>query len=790
MSRPIAEARTPVSGVLASNSSGAEHGERMLWQPPCPDPSWCIWERRFSPAREPAVEARFTVSNGMLGIRGALEEAEPGPHPRILVADLFDPRDTQPPVPALVPPPDWLGLRVFVDGDLLARGTPGVSGHTRTLDFRRAAVWRQWQYRSPTGCTIHVRTVRFASAVRRHLAVHLTEITADFPVEVSLEEPRLDHQIELALIGAEGPVTIWETNHWRRRLALARVAMLILGTGEPVRPVDLREGTPLRLALEPNRPVVLVRIIAMVPAASGENPSREAMAIIEEACRLGPDRLFAEHVQAWETRWEASDVQIAGDDEAQRALRFAVYHLNSAVNPDNSHVSVSARGLTGDAYWGHVFWDADIFMLPFYALTWPEAARTMLMYRYHGLGAAREKARRFGYRGALYAWEAAENGEEAAPEFVYTPEGERIEIKTGTQEHHISADVAYAVWQYWRMTGDDEFLRDAGAEIILETARFWASRATLGPDGRYHILRVIGPDEYHEDVDDNAYTNMLAQWNLRRGREVARLLRQRWPDRWAALRRRLRITAAELKSWRDVARGLAISIDPSTGVIEQFAGYFSLTPIDLKAYEPRTLPMDVLLGREATQRSQVIKQPDVLMLIALLWDRFTPRQRRANFAYYEPRCGHGSSLSPPIHALLSARLGDLSLAERYFRQAAAIDLEDGMGNAASGIHLAAQGGVWQAAVFGFGGLQIRRDGLEINPHLLPRWKTLAFRAQWHGRRVRIAIEQVPYSVTATLERGQPLTIHIRGQSTTLHEGESWTRPLRRRATRGLTAAAN
>ncbi len=285
-----------------------------------------------------------------------------------------------------------------------------------------------------------------------------------------------------------------------------------------------------------------------------------------------------------------------------------------------------------------------------------------------------------------------------------------IPILCGTQEQHISADVAYAVWQYWQATEDTAFLLDAGAEIMLETARFWASRAGLEDDGRFHIRAVIGPDEYHESVDDNAYTNHMAQWNLERGAEVADLVRDRWPTLWAELEARLELGAAEVDGWRDLAATLYTAFDPATCLLEQFAGYLKLQPIDLFLYEGRKVLMDVVLGPRRTRQSQVIKQADVVMLLALLPDRFDRRVREANFRFYEPRCGHGSSLSRGAHALVAARLGEVDLAERYFRETAAIDLEDTTGTGAGGVHMAALGGLWQAAVFGFAGLGLRRMG--------------------------------------------------------------------------------
>ena len=276
---------------------------------------------------------------------------------------------------------------------------------------------------------------------------------------------------------------------------------------------------------------------------------------------------------------------------------------------------------------------------------------------------------------------------------------------------------------------------DAGAEILVETARFWESRAELGEDGRFHVRGVVGPDEYHESVDDDAYTNVMAQWNLERAEELSRLAIERWPDAWRTLAGRLGVGEDEPRRWSDVAKRMYTGLDPSTGVFEQFRGYFGLEQIDLGAYTRRTAPMDLLLGPERIRRSQVIKQADVVMLLHLLWDRFPPAVREASFRFYEPRTDHGSSLSPPVHAAVAARLGLPELAMRYFRQTAEIDLANNMGNAAGGVHMGALGGLWQAAVFGFAGLDLAADPPVLRPRLPPRWRRAAFAVRWRGRRL-------------------------------------------------------
>ena len=516
------------------------------------------------------------------------------------------------------------------------------------------------------------------------------------------------------------------------------------------------------------------RLVAVVRSdAPGHGRGDAARQELGAARRLGTAGVITAHEAAWATRWQCSDVEVDGDPQTQQALRFAIYHLNSAANPADQHVSIGARALTGDDYHGHVFWDTEIFLLPFYVLTWPEAARALLLYRFNTLDGARAKAAGMGWRGALYAWESADTGAEMTPAQVVGPDRRIIQVVCGRQEQHISADVAYAVWQYWQATGDEAFLRDAGAEMLLEIGRFWSSRAGSEADGRRHIRGVMGPDEYHEAIDDNAFTNVMARWSIRRALEVAGLMRSRWPERWAALAGRIGVDAAELASWQAAAETLADGFHADTGLFEQFAGYFELEPIDLTTYDGRSVPMDVVLGRTRTQASQVVKQADVVALLGLLPDEFPGESAAANFRYYAPRCSHGSSLSRAMHGVVAARLGDCDTALDYFRKTADIDLGDARVAIDGGVHIAALGGIWMIAVLGFAGLSMRPDGVAIDPHLPPQWRSLAFRVQWQGRRIRILIRgehAEAYRVEASLDAGDPMTLFVMGQPRALRHG--------------------
>jgi kojibiose phosphorylase len=683
---------------------------------PTVDPAWILVEEGFTLAREHELESLFAIGNGYAGSRGSLAEGSALSAPATFVAGVFDSEVGS--VPGLAPTADWTRLSATVDGHLLRLDHGHNLEHRRVLDMRQGILWREWRHQNGAGRITRLQMLRLASLADRHLLVQCATITPEnYNGSVS---------IEATLTGNVTQVTGSGTT-----VAMAIARRVVDSAGHRMGSPELIAGQ-LRLEVRRGETYRLDRVVAVHTSRDTGEPREMASRQVERAIE-DVDGIIAEHRDAWLARWKASDLRIEGDPTAQRALRFAIYHLSSAANPQDDRVSIGARGLSGTAYKGHVFWDTDIFMLPFFILTYPEAARALVMYRYHTLAGARAKAARLGYRGALYAWESADTGEEMTPPFVVSPDGEVVRVLTGEQEQHISADVAFGVWKYWEATGDERFLVDAGAEILIETARFWASRAEREDDGRYHIRAVIGPDEYHETVDDNAYTNGLAQWNLEVGEEVTRLLAERWPERWRALSRRLGLEAEEPRRWLQVARELYTGFDEQSGLFEQFRGYFGLEDIDLAAFAPRTAPMDVLLGRERIRRSKVIKQADVVMLVHLLWERLPPEVRKANFEYYEPRCGHGSSLSPAIHALVAARLGDVPLAERYFRQAAEIDLSDNMGNAAGGVHAGALGGLWQAAVFGFAGLRFIDEGPEHRPNLPPSWCGLSMRFRWRGR---------------------------------------------------------
>jgi trehalose/maltose hydrolase-like predicted phosphorylase len=750
---------------------------------PTRDPGWVLRHEGYSVLSESAVESRFALSNGFLGMR-ASRAISRGPTwlswlgyirwaswPRCYVAGLFDRPNTEPPVPALVPVADWSRVRIVLDGKPQLLSSGEIVEGARILDMRRGVLLSELSHRTRDDIVVSGNELRLLSMADRATGLQLLRFSLDRDgVDVRLEASFGMSGLGMEPIRLDRDLGAWRTEGTNKGVAMAGSAALRLN-GQPLvpdRPFSLRWVWQWQSVA--GQYIELDRIVAVARADRAEvDPVGGAEKALARSTTLGWRAVLAQHEAAWDERWRAGDVIIEGDHDVQQALRFAVYHLTGAANPEDEHVSVGARALTGDAYFGHVFWDTETYLLPFYTAVWPEAARAMLMYRFHTLPAARGKAAAIGCRGALYAWESADTGEETTPERVVGPDGAIIDILTGKMEQHISADIAYAVWQYWRITADDEFFLQSGAEILLETARFWASRAVAENDGKRHIRHVIGPDEYHEDVDDNAFTNVMARWTIARALEATDMMKQRWPDRAAALCDKLALGDDEFTDWHDAVEHIVSGMDQALGIYEQFAGFHELEPIDLSLYADRKVPIDVVIGRERTSRSQVVKQADVVALLALLPEEFPGDTAGKNFRYYERRCAHGSSLSAGLHALVAARLGDSPMALRFLHQAAAADLEFDP-NSAGGIRIAGLGGVWQAVVLGFAGLLLEHDRISLDPRLPPHWRSMAFTVRWRGRSVEIGI--TGKAVRVTISDGASVEVRIASKVHTLPGGDA------------------
>jgi trehalose/maltose hydrolase-like predicted phosphorylase len=489
----------------------------------------------------------------------------------------------------------------------------------------------------------------------------------------------------------------------------------------------------------------LERLGAYVVGSDGAPEPRLALEALLDAEEAGFERLLCEHRAAWGQFWDGADVRIEGDPELQRAVRLALFQLSASVG-EEGETALGARGLTGPGYRGHVFWDTDVFVLPFLAATRPRAARTLLEYRARRLPAASREAHASRRSGARFPWESARSGRDVTPDRTRVA-GERVPILTGQLEEHIVADVAWGVATYLDWTDDEEFRLGAGLTILVETARYWASRVRLDSEGRGHIEGVIGPDEYHEDVDDNAFTNVMARWNLRRAAAAV----ESAPDA---------VAEEELARWRELADALVDGYDAATGLYEQFAGFFGLEPLVIADMAPhRPADAEQLVGRTRLAGAQIVKQADTLMLHQLVPDEVADDSLRPNLLFYEPRTAHGSSLSPGVHASLFARLGRMSEALEWLRVTSRMDLDDLTNSSAAGLHTATMGSLWQALVFGFAGLRPASDGLRLDPTLPDAWEALEIRVGFRGARVRVRVENPV--VTVSSDRPVPILFRDR-----------------------------
>lgn len=752
---------------------------------PHEDPAFQIVDEKYDPFREREIESQFTVGNGYLGTRGSLPEHTPGSEPATLVAGIYD-RESPEAIDELVIEPDWLFVRIYVDGRQLSLNGANILGHRRVLDMRKGVVYRYWRHRDASNRITAIKFFHFASLDDPHgLVQRISVIPQNYRGKIRVvtgiskcedciqENLMLEHTTSVGPAGAEMMTKTHFTRETVAQVQRSEVRRAFVKANRRARATAVAATETWRWEADVGQEVVIDKFVSVFTSRDVKNPLDSARAHAAGQTRLGTSNLLRRHVGAWERRWETAAVTIKGDAEAQCWINFAAYHLITAGNPHDERVSISARALSGPIYKGHIFWDSEMYIVPFFTGTHQPTARAMLMYRYHTLPAAREKAQVLGYEGALFAWESTITGEEMTPPAVVAPTGEFIAILSSAQEHHIDSAVAFAVWSYWNATSDADFLIEAGAEMMIETARFWATRVERRGD-TYHIFGAMGPDEYHEDVSDNAYTNMMAAWNLNKAGEIVEFMKASYPKEWAGLRRRISFNDIELRSWRDVADRIYRGVAPGGDLIEQFAGYFELEDLDISKFEPRTAPLDIILGSDRTSASQVVKQADVVLILYLLEELFDEKVIRDNFEYYDKRTGHGSSLSPAVYGLVAARLGVTEEATRYFRQAGMIDLANNMGNSAGGVHVATFGGLWQLIVMGFGGVRICGDHVSLNPKLPFEWKELGFTLLWRDCRLGFQVK-AGKRITLSVQGEGAIDVSVCGRPVqTLPAGETYS----------------
>jgi kojibiose phosphorylase len=711
-------------------------------------------------------ETLFTLTNGYMSTRGSLEEGAEKEQPGNYIAGIFDKSKAQ--VREIVNTQKWIGLKIFVNGSPLDIDTCNICKFERILDMGKGILTRSLIIRDKNGQETLIEGYRFISRYNVHRAgikfwvtplnydgQIVIESTIDGAVTNAGDFPgiKIEHLFTLKnqLLG--------EIGHYLETITLDDCMHIGIGTALKINGETKNNSSPNSkviighldgrqcISVEvKNHETITVEKYAV--AFSSRETSEDLMESsaeteLKEFLKSGLDRELSNHVKIYEKLWKAADISIGGDEHSDKALRFNIFHLMSTCDENGSNVSIGARALHGEGYKGHVFWDTEIFMLPFFTYVNPRAAKALLMYRYNLLDAARENAVMKGYNGAQYPWESADSGKEETPRQIVGLTGKVIDVLTGDMEHHITADVAFAIFEYFRATDDREFMKKYGIEIIVESARFWASRSCYNKVlNRYEILRVIGPDEFHEDIDNNAYTNYFARWNIEKAVEYLKMLEDGGYEEYEEFISKLSITEEEINSWKSIARKIYLPYNEENKIIEQFDGYFQKKDYLIEELDKNHMPtwpkeLDISLVYE----TQLVKQADVVLLLQLLDNEFDEETKKINYSYYEKRTMHKSSLSPATYSIMGLRTGDTSKAYQYFLKTVNVDLMDNQGNTGQGLHAASTGGAWQIAVFGFGGVYVDKNGtLCINPWLPSKWKTLEFKLYWKGNLLKVEVK--------------------------------------------------
>jgi alpha,alpha-trehalose phosphorylase len=721
----------------------------------------------------------FALANGHIGLRGNLDEGEPNGLPGTYLNGVYEER----PLPyaeagygypeagqVIVNVTNGKIVRLLVDDEPFDVRFGDLLSHERVLDFRAGVLERSADWRSPAGQRVRVRSWRLVSFVQRAVAaicyevepledaarlVVQSELVANEPMPAFGDDPRaaatLASPLAAELAGELGGkvVLVHTTRSSRLRLAAAMDHLVAGPEGTEIGGAETSDDlgrVTVTADLEPGQRLRVVKFLAYGWSSRRSSAALrdQVAAALAEARHTGWDGLLAAQRAYLDEFWDRADVEVEGDADLQQAVRFALFHVLQA-GARAERRAIPAKGLTGPGYNGHSFWDSETFVLPVLTYTVPHGARDVLRWRQATLPLARERARQLGFAGAAFPWRTIA-GQECSS---YWP--------AGTAAFHIAADIADAVARYVAATGDEEFARTTGLELLVETARLWRSLGHHDVEGRFRIDGVTGPDEYSAVADNNVYTNVMAQRNLQLAADAV----ERHGDRCAELG----VDLEEAAAWRDAAGAILIPYDERLGIHPQAEGFTEHEPWDFEATRPEQYPLMLHFPYFDLYRKQVVKQADLVLALHLRGDAFTDEEKARDFAYYERLTVRDSSLSACTQAVVAAEVGHLELAYDYFGEAALIDLDNLEHNTNDGVHIASLAGAWIAAVAGFGGMRDHGGTLSFAPRLPERLNRLCFGLSFRGRRLRIEVEhgQARY----TLRDGPPLELVHHGETVTV-----------------------
>jgi nigerose phosphorylase len=728
--------------------------------------SWTVMDEAFDKAKIELNGNKYLIANGYMGYRGTLEEYTKEQFTGCILAGLYDQVGDKWREP--INAPNGLYTKVYCDGEPATVFSCEIAQHRQSLDIRAAVHRRETTLKTADNAVV-VESERFLSADDVHLmALRYTlkvgkkcSVRIETGIDGDVWDINGPHLREIRTQYSNGTLFMQATsNELRKGIAVAEYLHPCFGSQQFENQQAAQSADKIlrviELRAEPGIEYSFVKYVAVYTDNDGVgdliNSCADSIARAR-GCRY--DELLKVHTDIWEKRWASSDVRIEGDPEAQLALRYSIYHMLAAAPFHSKSLSIAARGLSSQVYKGAIFWDTELYMLPFFIYTQPEVARHIVNYRIDTLDGARRKAAEYGYRGAFYAWESQEEGQDACTHYavndVFT--GRPLRTYFRDKQIHISADVVYGIWQYYQATGDFSVILDGGADVILECARFYLSYSYFKKEsGRYEILDVTGPDEYHERVHNNAYTNAMAKFTVHVALEVLDLLKRHDRSRCDQLLGKLDYSV-DLKDLRDFAERLYVPEPNQDMIIEQFDGYLKLEDVSIDELKARIISPNEYLGGPAgiATNTQIIKQSDTVLMLNLFKDRYPEPVKRANWDYYEPRTEHGSSLSACVYSMLGAHLGKTDYAYKYFMKTATIDLTGDYKQCVGdlfigGTHLASNGGAWLVAVLGFAGMQLVGGEPVFNAVLPDKWERLQFKVQVMGKTFEVDIDKTGAAV--------------------------------------------
>jgi len=752
--------------------------------------AWCIRETSFDTASNFLDETLFALGNGYIGLRGTPEEGYAGPAGTSLdgsyLNGFYESEPIQYPENAyglarnnqfMLNVPNAKGIALWLGEERFDLLQGRVESYERRLDFRTGLLERDIVWQAPSGRRLQLRSRRLVSFASKHLfAIEFMVTPLGFDGALRLDctvdgvvrnleagdDPRVGSATTgpaLALTGTElAPhfAALQQRTH-NSGFALVTAAAQVIDAehrfaqrAEGSRlvqsyTVDARDGQAVRL-------VKYGCYYSSRDVAADELMAR-SRAELEAARGLGFDKLAAQQEAYLADFWAQADVEVAGDDALQQGIRFNQFHLLQSVGRDGK-TNISAKGVTGDGYEGHYFWDTEIYIFPFFLYNKPEIARKLLEYRYAGLAAARERARQMSHaKGALYPWRTIA-GEECS---AYFP--------AGTAQYHINADVAYSIKQYMDATGDDAYLLQYGAEILLETARIWLGIGSYNRAGAFVINEVTGPDEYTALVNNNYYTNAMAKLHMQFAASVAERIAREHPLEWARISAAVALADGELEELRRAAAAMLLPYDAALGIHPQDDSFLDKKAWDFANTPAEKYPLLLNYHPMVIYRHQVCKQADVVLALLLLSEQFTLEDKKRDFDYYEAVTTHDSSLSSCIFSIIASEVGYEGKAYDYFMETARLDLDNTHGNTHYGVHTAAMAGTWLGVAYGFGGMRVVNGEVRFAPTLPKQWQHYQFRIHLHGSllQVRVTASATQYALLrgdalAFQHRGVPITV--------------------------------